>query len=108
MANKAYTRSEFLGVVEAQNETLQELSERLVRTENLTEKQENRNQNTLYVVAIAAVFIVVTVAVEVLLSNRDTSWRDDRAFNQYAKSQAKAADLQEQINVLKARNPYLK
>ena len=119
MADKNPTKTEILGTVQAQAETLKELSERLVKIEGQTEKQESRNQNIIYAVLFALAFIVVTVSVEVVLSNKsDNSVANDfseKLFNMQENTNNKINDLQNNINdirseflLLKAKNPYLK
>jgi tetrahydromethanopterin S-methyltransferase subunit G len=122
MSEKAPTKTEILGVVEAQSDTLQELSERLVKMEklserlsnieNLTTKQETRNQNVLYIVLFGLVFIVVTVAVTVILTNKDnesiSTMTANKIHDTENKNLDKITDIQNQINLLRAKNPYLK
>ena len=119
MADKNPTKTEILGTVQAQAETLKELSERLVKIEGQTEKQESRNQNIIYAVLFALAFIVVTVSVEVILSSKsDNSVANDfseRLFNIQENTNNKMNGLQGTINgiqseilLLRAKNSYLK
>ncbi len=119
MADKNPTKTEILGTVQAQAETLKELSERLVRVEVQTEKQESKNDNIIYAVLFALVFIVVTVSVEVILSNKGnnaaTKDFDGRIFNMQADVNTGMNNLSDVIQevksevlLLKAKNPYLK
>lgn len=109
------SESRILGLEQAQAQTSKDLSERLVKIEGLVERQEDRNQNLLYAVLIACVFIVITVAVEVVLSNRNDA---DYMHEFYGKTAAQKeitdrietsmTNLQHQIDLLRARNGYLK
>ena len=119
MADKNPTKTEILGTVQAQAETLKELSERLVKIEGQTEKQESRNQNIIYAVLFALAFIVVTVSAEVILSNKsDNSVASDfseKIFNVQENTnnkintmQSVISNIQSEILLLKAKNPYLK
>lgn len=113
------SESKILSLVQAQSQTSEALSERLVKMEGLVEKQESRNQNLLYAVLFALVFIVITVAVEVILS----TGREDRSMATFYAEIQDVKDeqvsrnrdvddniflLQNQFDILKARNPYLK
>ncbi len=128
MTEKAPTKTEILGVVEAQADSLKELSERLVKMETLsdrlvtietlTENQEKRNQNILYAVLFAVVLIVFSVGVSVMLSNRTNESSAEKAADKvnFMQNQnldelngleIKVNDLSNQIDLLKARN-YLR
>lgn len=108
MANKPPTRSEFLDLKQAQAQTSEQFSERFNEIVNLVEKQEFKNQNVTYLVLFAFVAIVVTVAIEVLVSNRyeQSSYQgiNDRIMN----INEKLYELENKIELLKIRNPYLK
>ena len=108
MADKSPTRSEILDTVQAQSESLQEMSERLVRTEKLVEKQESRNQNALYAVIIGFFFIVVSVAVEVIISTKHEDAVYAGVYNAIISMEDRVLSAQHQIDLLRAKNPYLK
>jgi len=91
MADKLSSKSEILSVVGAQSENL---SERILKIENSTEKQESRNHSITQVVLIGFVVIVVAVAVEVILSTKLDSSRIDQ-FND------KISGVQNQITEIK-------
>lgn len=112
MSDKSPTKSEILGVVEAQSETIESISQRIVKIEGLIEKQDSKNQNVIVGVLIASVLIVVTVAIETLHSNNS----DNKRFDKYMEDRNQDNinflnsfnELQKQIELLRAKNPYLK
>jgi hypothetical protein len=111
MAQKSSSASSQTGykrTEQAQAETLETLSARLVKIETLAEKQESRNQTVLYAVLMAAVFIVVTVAVEVIISRGQDGSDMNNFYSQMATIKQQQNSLQEEYDMLKARNPYLK
>lgn len=115
MTEKLPTRTEILDLVQAQAETAQNLSERLVEIERLVEKQESRNdkqesrnQNGFYAVIFAFLIIVITVAVQVLLSTKHDDSVYGGIYNKVIDVQTNESNLQDQFDVLKAKNPYLK
>ena len=125
MADKAPTKGEILDVVGAQAATLKDLSERLVKLESIPEKlttiessnsvQEGRNQQVLYVVLWGLVIIVVSVAITVIFANRNDKSESGRTIDILNSNSDKMMRLQEKIDetshridILKARNPYLK
>jgi len=71
MADIIPSKAEIFKLTQAQSDSIQELSERLVKIEKLAEKQESRNQGVIYAVLIASVLILVTVGVEVILSTNN-------------------------------------
>lgn len=71
MADIVPSKAEIFKLAQAQSDSIQELSERLVKIEKLAEKQETRNQGVIYAVLIASVLILVTVGVEVILSTNN-------------------------------------
>jgi hypothetical protein len=71
------TKKEIVGLVEAQANSIDDISKRFYIIENLVntqefrnEKQEKRNQNITIAVLVAFILIVGSVAVEVHLSNK--------------------------------------
>lgn len=102
------TKKAIVTLVEAQDNTIKSISERLVKIEGLIEKQDSKNQNVIYAVLIAFVFIIGTVAGEVILSNKNDkqfySQLEKDVFEQNLKTQG----LTNQVENLKVRNPYLK
>lgn len=71
MADIVPSKAEIFKLAQAQSDSIQELSERLVKIERLAEKQESRNHGVIYAVLIASVLILVTVGVEVILSTNN-------------------------------------
>lgn len=108
MVVKAPIRTEILDLKKAQAETAQAFSERLVKVEGVVEKQESRNQGILYAVIIGCLFIVVTVAVEVIISNKSEATKYDQIFDSLIEMQKDNDDIQYEIELLRAKNPYLK
>ena len=101
-------KKEIINLVEAQAESIDSISERLVKAEALIDKQESRNRNIIIGVVVAVVLIVATVAVEVLLSNRsDMQFYSQLEKNIYDQN-LKIQDLNNILGNLKIRNPYLK
>jgi hypothetical protein len=102
------TKKEIVGLVEAQKTTIQSFTERLVKLENLNEKQDSKNQNIIIGVLVALILIVATVAVEVILSNKkDAQFYSSLEKNIYEQN-IKVQDLNNQVSNIKIRNPYLK
>ncbi|MBI4225333.1 MAG: hypothetical protein HY617_03295 [Candidatus Sungbacteria bacterium] len=115
MTDRIPSKAEIFNVVEAQSETLDELSKRLVKIEQLSDKQESRNFNIIIAVIIAAVLIVVTVAVQVLLSDKSDRERNDNLLEQIhttkeeqLKLDIKQSNLKDTMDSLRTKNPYLK
>ena len=108
MADKLPSKSEILSVVGAQAETLENLSERILKIENSTEKQESRNHNITQVVLIGFIIIVVSVAVEVILSSKFDSSRVDQFNDKVQTIQSQSLETKNAVELLKARNSYLK
>jgi len=108
MTDKLPSKSDILSVVEAQSETLENLSERILEIENSTEKQESRNHNVTQIVLIGFIVIVVSVAVEVLLSSKFDSSRIDQFNDKVEKIQIQSLETKNAVDLIKARNSYLK
>jgi hypothetical protein len=102
------TKKEIVGLVEAQASTVESISERLVKIENLVEKQDSKNQNVIYAVLLAAVFIVVAVSSEVVISNKNDSQFYSQLEKDVYTQDLKTQGLINQLDNLKVRNPYLK
>ena len=115
MIDQTPSKSKIFDVVKAQSETLDELSKRLVKIEQLADKQELRNFNIIIAVVIATILIVVTVAVQVLLSNKSDRERNDNLLEQIhttkedqLKLDIKQSGLKDDVDSLRAKNPYLR
>lgn len=122
MVERLPTKVEILEIVDAQTSTVDELSKRLVRIEQLVEKQEDRNSNIIYAVLMAAVLVVVAVAVEVIISDRADLRRSDsfleRVYTverdgekidmELEKSWEEIRALKEDLDSLRVNNRYLK
>jgi len=108
MADAIPTKKEIVGLVEAQATSIDSISERLVKLENLLEKQDYKNQNIIIGVVVAFILIVGTVAIEVILSSKkDVEFYSNLEKNVYDQN-LKIQDLNNQISNIKTRNPYLK
>ena len=102
------SKKEIVGIVEAQTKSIDSISERLVKIERLVDKQDTRNRDIIYAVLIAFLLIVVSVAIEVLLSNRvDKKFYSDIEKNTYEQN-LKVQELDNKIENIRARNSYLK
>lgn len=102
------TKKEIVGLVEAQAKSIDSISERLVKIESLVEKQDSKNQNIVIGVVVAFLFIVGTVAVEVILSDKkDVQFYSGLERNIYEQN-LKVQDLTNKVDNVKIRNPYLK
>lgn len=108
MAEPVPTKKEIVGLVEAQATSIDSISERLVKIEKLVDKQDSKNQNIILGVLVAFILIVVTVAVEVILSNKtENQFYSDLEKNIYEQN-LKVQDLNNKMDNIKIRNPYLK
>ncbi len=108
MAEPVPTKKEIVGLVEAQATSIDSISERLVKIEKLVDKQDSKNQNIILGVLVAFILIVVTVAIEVILSNKtDNQFYFDLEKNIYEQN-LKVQDLNNKMDNIKIRNPYLK
>jgi negative regulator of genetic competence, sporulation and motility len=112
---KAATNSEIQRLEQAQEKSSTEISQRLVEVERLVsnqasrnDRQEDKNQAILYVVVFAAFLILVTVAAEVILSTSHEDSDIQGYYEQVEAAQSDVASLKEQLDLLKANNPYLK
>ncbi len=98
------SKKEIVDLVEAQANSIDSISERLFEVESLVEKQDTKNQNITIGALIALVLVVVTVAVEVVLSNK----KDAQFYSQLEKDiydqNLKVQDLNNQFDNLKVRN----
>ena len=108
MAEPVPTKKEIVGLVEAQATSIDSISERLVKIEKLVDKQDSKNQNIILGVLVAFILIVVTVAIEVILSNKtDNQFYFDLEKNIYEQN-LKVQDLNNKVDNIKIRNSYLK
>ena len=82
MTERIPSKTEIFNVVSAQSETLDELSKRLVKIEQLANRQESRNFNVIIAVLIAAVLIVASIAIQVSLSDKSDRKRSDNLLEQ--------------------------
>ncbi|OGI71678.1 hypothetical protein A3B84_00300 [Candidatus Nomurabacteria bacterium RIFCSPHIGHO2_02_FULL_35_13] len=115
MADPITTKREIVGLVEAQAKSLDDISQRFSKIENLVntqefrnEKQEARNHEIMIAVLVAFVLIVGTVAVEVILSNRADKQFYSNLYKDIYEQNFKVQDLNNKIENIKIRNPYLK
>ncbi len=115
MADFISTKKEIVGLVEAQAKSLDDISQRFSRIENLVntqefrnEKQESRNHEIMIAVLVAFVLIVGTVAIEVILSNEIDKQFYSGLDKDIYEQNLKVQDLNNKVDNIKIRNPYLK
>ena len=102
------TKKEIVSIVDAQAKSIDTISERLVKIENLVEKQDSKNQNVLYAVLIAFVLLVGSIAVEVIVSNKSDKQYYASIEKDIREQISNTQELNNKLDNLKARNPYLK
>ena len=115
MTDRNPSKSEIFDVVQAQSETLDEVSKRLVKIEQLAERQESRNFNIIIAVLIAAVLIVATVAIQVSVSDKSDRGRSDQLLEKVHSVEEKSLELEikqseikSNLDSIRTTNPYLK
>ncbi|MDO8575330.1 MAG: hypothetical protein Q7R78_01345 [bacterium] len=115
MIEQIPSKTEIFKAVNAQSETLDELSKRLVKIEQLADKQESRNVTVIIAVIIAALLIVVTIAVQISVSDKRDRERGDNLLEKVHEVKEKQIELdfrqlesKNNIDSLKIKNPYLK
>jgi len=115
MTEKAPSKAEILLAVQAQSETLDSLSKRILKVEQRNEKQEARNNNIIIAVIVAAFLIIVTVASEVIISDKIDQTRADNLLERVHEVEIKQGEtiikqteIEKDLNLIKERNPYLK
>lgn len=115
MADIVPTKKEIVGLVEAQANSLDDVSKRFSVVENLVntqefrnEKQEQRNQNIMIAVLIAFVLLVGSAVVSVILSNKIDMQFYSTLEKDVHEQNLKVQDLNNQVSNIKTRNPYLK
>lgn len=102
------TKKEIVSIVDAQAKSIDAISERLVKIENLIEKQDSKNQNVLYAVLIAFVLLVGSIAIEVIVSNKDDKQYYASIEKDIREQISNTQELNNEVDNLKIRNPYLK
>ena len=108
MNEKVPTKLEIFNTVDAQGKTIQVLSERILKIENLTDKQEDRNKSIIIAVLVAAVLIVAATAIEIFFSEKEDRERTDNLLESVQKAQMDVFEVETDLQTLKVRNPYLK
>ena len=115
MIDQTPSKTEIFNIVQAQSETLDEVSRKLIKIEKLTAKQESRNFNIIIAVLIAAILIVATVAIQVFLSEKGDRERNDNLLEKVSetkegqiKVEMEQSQLKDSFDNLKAKNPYLR
>ena len=115
MIDRIPSKTEIFNVVEAQSETLDEISKRLVKIEQLANRQESRNFNIIIAVVIAAVLLVATIAIQVSISDKRDRARADQLLERVHSAEGKSlelgikqSELKSTIDSIRTRNPYLK
>lgn len=114
MVDTTPTKKEIVSLVEAQANSIDDVSKRFYRIENLVntqefrnEKQEARNHSVMIAVLVAFVLIVGSVAVSIIVANKkDAQFYSDLQKNIYEQN-LKVQDLNNKFDNLKIRN-YLK
>ena len=104
MAENIPSKKEIVSLVEAQANSIDSISERLVKVENLVEQQDTKNQGIVIGVLIALVLIVATVAVEVVLSNKKDAQFYSQLEKDISEQNLKVQDLSNKVDILKIRN----
>jgi len=108
MTDPIPSKKELVGLVEAQANSIDSISERLVKIENLVDKQDSRNKDIIYAVLIAFVLVIGTIAVEVILSDKaDNEFYSGLEKNIYDQN-LQIQDLNNKVDNILVRNPYLK
>lgn len=113
------SKEEIVSLVEAQAESIDSISKRLLKIEQLVNTQESRNRDIIIAVVIAALLIVVTVAAQVSISDKRDGDRADNLLENVKTAQLDVSDLRRELEVglvnikseidlLRARNSYLK
>ncbi len=102
------TKKEIVSIVDAQAKSIDTISERLVKIENLVEKQDSKNQNVLYAVLVAFILLVGSIAVEVSVSNRSDKQYYASIEKDIREQISNIQELNNKLDNLKVRNPYLK
>lgn len=108
MAEITPSKKEIVGLVEAQAKSIDSISERLVKIENLIDKQDSKNWNVIVGVLIAFILIVGTVAVEVILSDKKDGGFYSTLEKDVYDQNLKVQDLNNKVDSIKTLNPYLK
>ncbi len=115
MAENLLPNANISGLVEAQAKTLEELSKRLLKLEQATERQDSKNQNIIIAVLFATFLIVATVAVQVSLSDKSDRARTDNFLEKLynvekmqVELKIKQNNLTNDLGSIKTRNPNLK
>jgi len=102
------SKKEIVGLVEAQAKSIDSISERLVKIEKSIDKQDSKYQNMVIGVVVAFIFIVGTVAVEVILSERKDAQFYSGLEREVYDQNLKVQELNNRIANIQVRNPYLK
>ncbi|MBI5123564.1 hypothetical protein HZA75_06930 [Candidatus Roizmanbacteria bacterium] len=113
MAEKTSTK--ILNLVQAQSQTTDELSKRLVKLEDLTNLQDSKNQNIIYAVLIATFLLIASIVAQVSLSDKADRERTDNLLEKVQAVENKLVELKitlsvlrDNISLIKTKNPYLK
>lgn len=122
MPDNIPSKSEIFSAVQAQAESLDDLSKRFRTVELSNEKQQDRNQTVTIAVLIAFIAIVVAVAIQVIISNRSDENFISNLLDQVHQTNTDNLDLKgqlklleqdnlalhKQIDSIRTLNPYLK
>lgn len=109
------SKSEIFDVVKAQAESLDALSKNFVNLETKFEKQDDKNFGIIIAVLVASVLIVMSVAVQILVSDKRDTQRFDQLMQRVYELQEKQAIYEvkaneslKQLDIIRSKNPYLK
>lgn len=109
------TKKEIVTLVEAQANSIDSISERFAKVESLVEKQDNRNdrqdsrnRNIIYAVLVAVVFLVASAVVSIAISNKQDKQFYSSLEKDIYEQNIKIQDLNNKVDNIKVRNPYLK
>ncbi len=115
MIDRPLKKADIVDLVEAQGKTTDEIAQNLVdvtrrlkSVESLIEKQDSKNLNIIVGVVVAFIFIIGTVAVEVMLSNEKDGQFYSNLEKDIYEQNLKVQDLSNKVENIKIRNPYLK
>ena len=108
-------KKEVIGLVEAQAKSIDSISERLVKIEELiakqesaNEKQDSRNRDIIIAVLLAFIAIVVTIAIQMFYANKTDSQFYDRLEKDVFEQDLKVQGIKNDMDNIKIRNSYLK
>lgn len=102
------SKKEIVGLVEAQAKSIDSISERLLKIENLVDKQDSRNRDIIIAVLVAFVLVVGSAVLEVVISNQKDSEFYSGIEKKIYEQNLEIRGLSNGMENLQVRNPYLK